>query len=285
MRRLALAALAVGLLVAGCGGSSSPRPAVASYLQQVNKIETELATPLSTVSVTGSEFAKLESARGRQPNIGVYEAQNRQLLGALAQIQALRRKLIALDAPPPAAHLRSLLIQVVTLQAKLTHEAARLVLFLPRFTAELQPLGPATRRLEAALSQQTVVGSAGVAAVYASKAAALRQFKATLDSVLARLRGLYAPSVSRPEYESQLRALAGMSTSAGQLAGALTGGPQGNIRELLLQFDKAAASNQTLAAQRAQIAAVKSYDAEQASLSKLTQAAELERLRLQNTLS
>lgn len=277
--------LVLGLLLAGCGGSPSQRSRVAQYLKQVNGIETEIATPLSTVTVTGNAFARLESAKGKPAKLSVFAAENKQLLSALAQIQSRRRKLVALSVPPAAAHLQALLVQVVTAQAKLTHELARLVIFVPKFGAELRPVGPATTRLETALSDQTAIGSAGVAAVYSTKASALRHFEATLDSVRTRLRRLYAPSVSRPEYESELRALKGMSASAGKLAQALTGGPHGNVQQLLTEFDRAAASTQTIAAQKAQIAAVKAYDAEQTKLSKLTQAAELERLRLQNTLS
>jgi hypothetical protein len=69
------------------------------------------------------------------------------------------------------------------------------------------------------------------------------------------------------------------------LAGALTGGPHGNIRQLLVDFDKAAASTQTIAAQKAHIAAVKAYDGQTSRLATLLRAAEEERLRLANNLS
>jgi hypothetical protein len=65
---------------------------------------------------------------------------------------------------------------------------------------------------------------------------------------------------------------------------ALAGGPHGNVQQLLIQFDRAATSNQTLAAQKARIAAVRAYDRASARLNKLTRAAELERLHLANNL-
>jgi hypothetical protein len=277
-------ALILGGLLAGCGQHQSQRAAVALYLKQVNRIEKQLVTPLSKVTTTGTQFSQEQRSGGSLTSL-LPISQQEALLGAWSQIEALRARLAALKTPPPAGHLRSLLLQVIDGQAGLTHELAQLVVFLPRYDEDLRPLGPATRRLEVALSQQTAFGSAAVTAVYAGKAAALRQFQSSLNRVLAKLRELVPPAVSKPDYTGQVAALRGMSTTAGQLAAALQGGPTSGVQQLLAKFDRAATSNQTISAQKARIAAVRAYDGESTRLAKLSQAAELERLRLANNLS
>ncbi len=134
-------------------------------------------------------------------------------------------------------------------------------------------------------TQRTAYGPAAVAAVYATKAAALHRFQADVGGILKALRKLDPPAVSQPGYEAQIGALEGMRSSAGRLATALVNGPQGYVQRVLAQFDRAATSSQTVPAQKAQIAAIRGYDAQVARLAKLSQAAELERLRLTNTLT
>jgi hypothetical protein len=115
----------------------------------------------------------------------------------------------------------------------MTREVAELVVFLPRFQAALEPLAPDTNRLEVVLSQQSAYGQAAVAAVFAAKAAALRQFRGEVDGVAGQLRKLQPPAVSKPSYDGQLTSLTGMATSAGRLATALETGAQANIAPLL----------------------------------------------------
>lgn len=281
--RTAIAVLALGLLLAGCGQHSTERQAVATYLTQVNKVESALARPLATVSSTGAKFAEEQRSGGTLTNL-LTGSHEQALLAAWSQITALRGRLAAVKAPAPAARLRGLLLQIVDGEAALTREVARLVAFLPSFSAALQPLAPATRRLEVVLSQQGAAGSSATA-VYAAKAAALQRFKHAVDAVVTKLHGLRPPAVSRPQYENELASLRGMSVSAGRLAAALAASPQGNIQQPLAAFDHAAALNQTISAQKAQIAAVRAYDGQSTRLQQLSQAAEEERLRLANTAS
>jgi hypothetical protein len=124
-----------------------------------------------------------------------------------------------------------------------------------------------------------------VAAVYAAKTAALRQFQGTLQGIVKRLRRLQVPAVSEPTYEAQVKALQGMGDAAGRLAGALTGGSTGDVQQLLVDFDRAAASSQGSAVQSSQLAAVRAYDAQSAQLSQLSDRITLEHLRLDRTLS
>ncbi len=280
--RWTLAGAAAALMVAACGQQASQRAAVAAYLRHVNQIERALARPLARVTTAGARFATEQRAGGTLTNL-LPTQQEATLQTALAQVRDLRARLAALKAPPPTRRLRRLLLQIVDGQSALTREVAELVRFLPSYSSALRPLAPATRSLELALAQSTPP-SPRLPTAYAAKAAALRQFKATVQGILRQLRGIHPPAVSKPDYHTEIHALEGMSLSAGELATALASGTQANIQPLLVQFDRAATSNQSIAAQKARIAAIRAYDAQSARLSELAQAAESERTRLADTL-
>jgi hypothetical protein len=286
VRRAALAASVLAVLLAGCGGSNkSQRPAVALYVNRVNTIESRLAKPLQTVTKAGSQFASNQGkAVGSLTSLSGL-AEEQALLHALAQIHALRGQLAAIAPPPAAAHLRMLLLSLVDGEAGMTTELGQLVAFLPRFAAALTSLTPATNKLQSALavSKPLGVGTAGVTAELAVKARALTAYEARLGAVLRRLGRLHPPPVSRPQYRTQIGTLRRMSAAAGNLAHGLATGSS-NVAPLLQAFDSAAAGNQTLAAQRAQDAAIRAYDRRAKRLDTLAQDVEAERARLSTDL-
>lgn len=273
--------MAAGLAVAGCGSSNQgPAHRQAAYVTQVNRIESRLAAPLQVVTRTSAQFAvhRTQSARATR-------AQEAALVAALGRIRQARAQLAALPAPASAAHLRALLLKLAGQQAYLTQQTARLVTFLPAFTAVMRPLAPATVRLERVLAISQANGAAAVQAVYAEKAAALRTFHGSVEGVLARLRRLDPPKVSLPQYRAQIASLTGMARSATRLADVIAGGQTSAAAPLLASFDRAAASAQSRSVQRAQAAAVRGYDAEVARVNTLSADAERERLRLAQTLT
>lgn len=283
LARLTLLSL-TALLVVGCGSQRSERPAVARYIRQVQTIEASLATPLATVTQAGAEFAQTQRPHPSLVASLVAASDRRAMAGATRKIESLRSRLSALPAPAPALRLRTMLVELVDLQARVAREVQQLEAFLPRFAAALRPLGPATQRLELALSQRSAYGTAAVAAAYTAKAAALRRFQASANAVLGHLRRLRPPPVSEPGYRSQVAALLGMSASAGRLARALASGPQGDLGGLLSDFDRAALSTQSKAAERAQIAAVRAYDSQSDKMTALSDRITRERLRLADTI-
>jgi hypothetical protein len=149
----------------------------------------------------------------------------------------------------------------------------------------MQPLQPSLLGLERVLGVTKAAGPAAVATVYAEKSAALRRFQAQLNGMLAKLRPLDPPAVSRPPFQAQVRALQGMSHAAGQLAGVLSAGNPAAVKTLLAQFDQAAAGPISARAHQAQVMAVRAYDRELGSLNRLAEQASRERLRLTRTLS
>jgi hypothetical protein len=284
------------LLLGGCGNThKTPRAAVAAYLTEVNAVEKQLAPPLVSVTRTIVQFARQSRASGapRKKGAGagalgqfrvVPGGQADALLHADAQIKGLRGRLATLPAPGPAQRLRTLLLELVDRQATLTHQMAKLVVFLPGFSQAMAPLGPALVRLERVLSVAQAQGPAAVAAVYAQKSAALRGFRAIALTIQRSLRRLDPPVVSLPSYRAQVRAVQGMARSAEGLAAALGASSTAAARPLLAQFSRAATGPTSLTAQRAQIAAIHAYDAQIASLNRLAEAASRERLRLSRTL-
>lgn len=282
-------ALALVLLaacgLAACGSQNrSQRPAVARYIRMVQKVESGLSAPLSAVTQAGAQLA---SAPRHTTLLGNLErVGNEQTLAAsLAKIQAARAEIAAIRTPPAAQHLRSLLLSLADTEADLTRQLRLLAVFLPRFSATLAPLGPATLSLEQALSQTQAYGSAAVSALYLAKARALRRFQAATTAIVLRLHRLTPPRVSIPQYQAELASLQGMGVASGRLADALAGGAPHNVGPLLVAFDRAAAATRSRSAQRAQIAAVKAYDASSSRLNQLSSAIAVERLRLSNNLS
>jgi hypothetical protein len=288
LRRLPGAAAGLGVLalsLAGCGQSSDSHQSLAAYVVRVNKLEAQLTPPLLVVSKAGREIGAQGPAPG--PGTGllsgglVVNEEHARLLRAAETIHRLQRKLGAIPAPAGAQHLRALLLALMGDQESLTRQTAKLVIFLPGFRAALAPLAPAIRKLEAALTVNKASGPAAVAGVYQGKAAALRTFEGTVNGILAGVRRLDPPDVSVPQDRIEVRSLEGMSTAAGQLAPALAHGGQGTS-QLLAQFDRAASSTTTRAAQQVQADAVKAYDARIAQLNQLAEAASRERARLVN---
>lgn len=284
-RRSALALIILAVVAGGCGqhSQSSQRPAVAGYVKQVNAIEAALAKPLASVASAGNAFSREQRYAGT-PIFTAGPPPEQRLQQAWVEIQALRTRLAVLRAPPAAEHLRVLLLELTDEQAAMTHQVAELVAFLPRYTAALRTLAPATKQLEIVLSRRSAYGATAVRVVFASKAAALRRFQATTSAILTQLRGLRPPSVSQPGFNAQVIALQGMSRSAGRLAAALASGTTSDVGPVLAQFDRAAAGSDSVAVQKAEIAAAHAYDARISALDALSQKISIERLRLSNSL-
>jgi hypothetical protein len=198
-----------------------------------------------------------------------------ELLNAAKRIDAVRVQLVALDAPADAQPLKALLMQLATREAALAREVAGLATFLPAFQARLLPLGAAGDVLKRTLSGKTSV---------AAKAAALDIYTATLGGVLAQLRKLRPPPVGAALYASQITTIQAVRSSTAALAKALREKRSKDIPTLLHRFNLAAVSNQSLAAQRAQIQAVRTYNGEIAGLDRLAARITREQARLQRTL-
>jgi hypothetical protein len=286
-RRRLVASLVLAGALAGCGHQqpSAQRTAVAAYLKRVQRVETRFTKPLATATQTGSKLAHgVSGGSGSFGKLALASTEGT-LTAAIAQMQSLRAQLAAIPAPAATGHLRTLVLQLADRQIGLAREVGGLVTFLPQFNAAMRPLPAAIGRLQGVLRLSGSYTPAVLATVYAQKATALRRFKSAVAAIAADLARLHPPAVSAPGYRTQLASLRGMSTAAGRLAAALTAANAAAIRPQLIAFDRAATLNRTTGAQRAQIAAIRAFNADVNSLRTLATKIDVERYRLDTTLT
>ncbi len=271
--RNAVFALALVAVLAGCGGASR-HDAVESYINSVNGVETRMAGSIGQVTQANKDFARSQTS----PEV------HERLLKSEKTMRRLLKRLVAIDAPPEAAHLKALLLALVGREVGLTHEIVQLSAFVPRYQAALKPLAQA----DSALKTQLAASAKGVAATKAlngQKADELDSYARTLDAAIAAIKPLEPPPVWRPVYTTELGALSELRTSASALADAIRKNQANAVPTLLQRFDAAAVAGQSTAAQRRQIAAVKAYDARIRKIATLARDVEQERARLQRANS
>ena len=266
MTRLLAAAAALVLLAAGCGGGSSRREAVTGYITNVNGIDAGLAQPAQAVAAATRALA------APHPNYGRV---GRRLRGAAERIDGLRVRVSRVPAPADARRLRSLLIELLGREAGLARELAAYGAFSQDFVAALKPLSPAGARLRRTLSKKRT---------RVAESAALAAYVAGVRGVTHRLDALRPPPVSAPVRDTELRTLRQVEVAAEALARTLRTNQTTRIPTLEHAFNVAIADNDTLAAQRARIAAVKAFNARVHSLVTLAARIGRERTKLQALL-
>jgi hypothetical protein len=287
------AAVVLAVALAACGSAhDTTRRQLTRYLQTVNRTERQLGAPLNTVDVVDHQLTASANAGRRGTStaaagsgapLDIASAQRR-LAQAELQIRTVSGRLRALVAPPPAAHLKGLLIALIDRQAELTTQTRRLIAFIPGFTRSLVPLGPAVVALERVLTVNQASGATAVNLVYARKAAALRTFGRTLDRILASLAQLRPPASSRPTYLAERHSLRRMHASAATLAADLAGGHTAGLTAVLRSFDRAAVLPGSRSAQAAEDLAIRAYNRRVDELGTLVTAADRERLRLSQSV-
>ncbi|HEX3806144.1 MAG TPA: hypothetical protein VHV52_05110 [Gaiellaceae bacterium] len=270
-RPLAVVALAAALVASGCGGGHPQRKALTDYINRVNAVEKKLATRLGEVSTANQKFA------GAKKNDPKLEAQ---LQASEKTMRTLSRRLAAIPAPPEAKHLRALLLELVNRQVELTHEVNELFGFVPAFQAALAPLAGADTHLKTELGR-TAKTTAATEALDTEKAGALEAYAATVDAAIAELGHLQPPPVWRPGYTTQLASLHDLRGTALALAAAIRANHASSLPPLLERFDRAAVSDASLPAQKAQRAAVVAYNARIKALVTLARKVGAEQIRLQ----
>lgn len=258
------------VFAAGCGHGTHAH--IAAYLTRVQGVERDMAGALQQVSTANQAFARAQ----KNPRV----VPERDLATSERTLRTLKQRIVLVKPPPEAEQLRTLLVRLVDEEIELAHEVRQLALFMPRYQTALSPLGPASSRLKTKLSA-TARGKAATKALDAAKADELVTYALTLDEVVAVLRTLDPPPVWQPTYAQQLSSLTHMRRSALALAAAIRANDSAVIPQLLQQFDAAAVSSQSIAAQKGEIAAVKAYNARVNALIRLAQRVQGERNRLE----
>lgn len=273
MRACLVVATLAALLVSGCGGQSK-RAAVSGYITRVDDVERGMAGPLAEVTQVNQAFAKSQTKPKAAANLATSER----------TLRTLQKKLKNITPPPEAKRLHALLLALVGHEVSLAHELAALATFVPRFQSSLQPLAAADNALKKQLGE-TTKGTAATKALDAKKELELEQYAATIDAVIAELQKLQPPAVWRPGYTAQMSSLEQLRSTALALAQAIRTDAAAAIPTLLQRFDAAAVSDQSVAVQKQQIAAVKAYDARIKTIVSLARKVQLERARLERVYS
>jgi len=266
-RRLAPAAITAVLLVSACGGHGRRRDAVSTYFRQVDVVQITMRTQLLAVERAYRDFGKKHG-----PTLAQIEPR---LARAELTIRGVGKRLRALQPPPDARKLHSLLVRLVNDEAEVAHEVVQLAQFSPRFTAALRPLAPASRKLRTAFKH---------AKKAKAQADALSAYSVALAGVLQKLRSIEAPPAFVPTLESQRTTLARVRTTAIELADGLRKNRRTVLPTLIQRFTNAGLASQGLAVQRARIAAIVAYNTRVSDLSTLASQIDRERARLQKLL-
>ncbi len=243
MRAFALcAALAALLAVAACGGTSARRHAVSAYIEKVNGIQKEMQRPLLSVTYTYRTYGR----RGTPLTKSVPGLQ-----AAVHTLAGLRVRIAELEPPPDAQALHSHLLLFAARETAFAREVLGFAEYVPAFRLTMKPLAAVNASFRRALAS---------AKGPTRQAAVLERYRSALEPVLARLQRLHPPPILLPLHRSQLASLLGVHRAATSLARALRRQDKTDVGSLLRSFETASQSASTVRAQRAQIAAVRSYN-------------------------
>ncbi len=263
--RLAAAAVALVLLTpAGCGDDG--RQQVERYIADVNAIQAELREPLTAVAQGNREF----SAKGSDP-----VAVERRLRRSEETLRGLRDEVAALSTPAAAAPLRKALLALVGAEAELAAEVTALARYLPALRVALDPLQPASEALSGKLDS---------AATRQEQRSALLAYRIGVKVSLVRLQALEPPPALLPSHRAQETTLVRIDAAAAAFSLAILENDREAIPGLVARFANAGRAARSVSAQKAQIAAIKAYNARVRRIQTLASRVGVERRRLQTEL-
>jgi hypothetical protein len=288
-----LVAVAIGIgIILGPGrlwGHKHHPSAVAAYITRVDAAEQQMHAPLTQLLTVYRTYSTHKTGGNEQA----------QLAKSARTLRTLQQRLLAIPAPPAATKLRTLLVQFVGTERDVALEIAQLARFLPRFRAlsaaaavannELSRSLAATKPPRAHAVRGTAKQIAAARAAYAAAARAAQAHEAdaidaynrVLALVLRNMATLRAPAVIATAYRAEIGSLQATRTAGEALSAELRKSSATRVPALSRKFDAAARLSGSIAAQRAEIEAVKAYDSRVRGLGRLQARIQAEVLRLQ----
>lgn len=281
-RRVAAGAGALGVVVVvvsvfvatngfSFGKRSSERTAVSKYIASVNLVQTQMSIELGDVMHAYTAFT---SRRTRSSS-----ATAAQLARAEQTLRLLAMRTSAVPPPPAAARLAKLLAHLLDTEVGVAGEVRRLAVFLPGFrtigvesrllSAQLskalgavhQPKPHLVRGTKKQVARARAKFSAEAAAAAAAQADAVDAYDRALLTVLAQLRTLVPPPAMAPAYRAQRETLVATRKAGAALAAELRKPKRPGVALLGRKFSEAARIAGSVGSQRAEIAAIRAYDA------------------------
>src|SRR5487761_283603 len=289
----AAGAVAAAIIVSLPHHQSARHRALVAYIKNVDAVEARMNYSLTRVFAAYQAFAHAKTVSSQT---------RAQLAQAETTLKTLRDQIAAVPAPRDAAQLRADVLHLVGAEAAITHEVNLLAHFSPSFSALLARLHVAAAKLGRTLSavqtptphsirgtkKQIAKAQAAFAAASdqaaSAQADAVTAYDTVVVQVLAQMRRLSAPHVLAPALRSEVNGLVATAGAGERLAATLRQKNRSHVSVLARAFTIATRSSQTLAAQRAEIAAVKAYDARVRSLGADTAAIQKEIARLQQSI-
>lgn len=199
-RRVILGVLILtGAASAGCGGGTSTRERVDTYVKAANAVQ---ASAAGSFAEANRSYARLQRRRLNDPG------DVQRLIAAEAAIRHTKARLAHIPAPRAARELRAKLLLVYSLNESLAQETVMLARYAPARQRILEAVARASRRLVSALKR---------ARQASAQAAALTEYRRRVDRAMAALSRLKPPPVTRSIHRAQLKRL----TASRRLAGAL----------------------------------------------------------------
>lgn len=289
----AVTAAVVVTLTNHSSGASAPRKRVGDYITRVDAVQNDMQAPLARVLLAYKDFVGQRVVR-HDPRP--------ELPRAAKTLERLDRRLTAIPAPAEAKTLRSLLLRLVAKQVSITREVQAMAVFTPRFTRLLQQAHAASTTLGAALAAITIPKPHALKGTKAQVLAAERQYQAearaaataqadaidaygtAVSAILRQLTKLRPPLVFQPGYDVQVRALRSVASSGAKLAAELRLPNRSDISQLGRRFTISTRIAQSTAAQKAQIAAIRRYNARARAVQTAASRVQAELIRLQQHL-
>jgi hypothetical protein len=271
------------------GNKSTAGSPVSQYIKSVDSVEKQMHQQLTQMLNAYRNF----STQNNNPKALAKLAKPEQTLRTLGQ------RLSALPAPPEALKLRRLLEQFISDEDAIAVEIQELASFMPHFRGLTGVANVAKTQLAKALvaaappKAHSVRGTPKqIAAARAAYAAAARRAQAAqadaidvYDGVLAvtahGLRTLRPPPVIAPAYSAELRTLEATEKAGAALSLELRKPNNHNVPALSRRFTVASRISGSVGAQRAEIAAVKAYNARVSAIRTLESRIRVELARLQ----
>ena len=265
----AVAAAVIVTLTNHSAGPSRQRTSVTGYITRVNALQQRMQTPLAHVLTAYRDFTRPK-------------AKTRDSAGELRRAEGTLRQLgdriAAIEAPPEAKKLRALLLKLVATERGVTHEVDELATFAPRYSALLAQVRKAGVKLGNSLASTNIPRphqlrgtAAQIAAAqrqYAAEAAgaaahqadAIAAYDAAVRAALGRLQRLTAPPAFLPAFRAQLEAFKVSASTGDALAAELRKRDRSQVAVVGRRFTASARIAQSLAVQKAEIAAIKAYN-------------------------
>jgi hypothetical protein len=270
----------------------SARTAVAQYITSADGVQQRMRLQLTQLLSAYRAF----STTGTSPAAAAKRSAAEETLRTLAD------RLAALPGPAAAAKLRRLLLALVREEIAVAHELNDLASFMPRFHELLATVKVANTKLGRDLAAsappkpQTIRGTAKqiakAQAEYAAQATqaaraqadAVDAYDSALGRIVLALRRVRPPAVMTPAYRTELRTLTATKAAGAALAAELRKPDRSQVPKRSRALTEAARISGSVAAQRAEIAAVKAYNARVRTIGKAQARVQAEVRRLQREL-